>query len=90
MNMISEHWDQILLLGAIVFHAARSYALLSECQKDIQQLQDELLRYTKLTQHQAEEIVRLRAEVDVVNRQITTQWEFMNGLRDRFNGHNKH
>tara|TARA_R100001443_G_scaffold115943_1_gene134948 strand:- start:282 stop:554 length:273 start_codon:yes stop_codon:yes gene_type:complete len=90
MDMISEHWDQLILIGALIFHAAKSYALLSEGQKDIKQLQDELLRYTKWTQTQAEEIVKLRAEMDVVNRQITTQWEFMNGLRDRFNGHSKH
>jgi|TARA_R100000482_G_C5072617_1_gene122212 hypothetical protein len=99
MDLISAHWDQILLLGAIVFHAARSYALLSEAQKDIKQLQDELLRYTKWTQHQAEDIVKLgnnadivklRAEMDVVNKQITSMWEFMNSLRDRFNGHGKH
>ena len=90
MDMISEHWDQLILIGALIFHAAKSYALLSEAQKDIKQLQDELLRYTKWTQTQAEEIVKLRAEMDVVNRQITTQWEFMNGLRDRFNGHSKH
>tara|TARA_Y100000817_G_scaffold289187_1_gene258965 strand:- start:278 stop:580 length:303 start_codon:yes stop_codon:yes gene_type:complete len=96
MEMISAHWDQILLLGAIVFHAARSYALLSECQKDIKQIQDELLRYTKWTQHQAEDIVKLgnnsdivklRAEMDVVNKQITSLWDFTNGLRDRLNGH---
>ena len=90
MDMISEHWDQLILIGALIFHAAKSYALLSEAQKDIKQLQDELLRYTKWTQTQAEEIVKLRAEMDVNNRQITTQWEFMNGLRDRFNGHSKH
>ena len=99
MEMISAHWDQIILLGAIVFHAARSYALLSEAQKDIKQMQDELLRYTKWTQHQAEDIVKLgnnadivklRAEMDVVNRQITSIWEFMNGLRDRLNDHGKH
>ena len=90
MDMISEHLDQLILIGALIFHAAKSYALLSEAQKDIKQLQDELLRYTKWTQTQAEEIVKLRAEMDVNNRQITTQWEFMNGLRDRFNGHSKH
>lgn len=103
MEMISAHWDQILLLGAIVFHAARSYALLSECQKDIKQMQDELLRYTKWTQSQAEDIVKLeansgdnsdivklRAEMDVVNKQITSLWEFTNSIRDRLNGHGKH
>ena len=88
--MISQYWEQILLIGALIFHAARSYAQISEMQKDITQLQENILRYTKWTQKQSEQIVQLRAEMDVVNRQITSQWEFMNGLRDRFNGGSKH
>ena len=100
MDMISTYWEQILLIGALIFHAARSYAQISEMRKDIDQLQAELLRYTKWTQSQAEDIVKLeansgdnsdivklRAEMDVVNKQITSLWEFTNGLRDRLNGH---
>ena len=34
------------------------------------------------------EVVKLRAEVDVNIKQISSLWEFVNGLRDRFkNGH---
>ena len=33
------------------------------------------------------DIVKLRAEMDVVNKQITSLWDFTNGLRDRLNGH---
>jgi septal ring factor EnvC (AmiA/AmiB activator) len=90
MDMISTYWEQILLIGALIFHAARSYAQISEMRKDIDSLQTEVRRYTDLTQRQSEQLVQLRAEMDVVNKQVTSLWEFTNGLRDRLNGHSKH
>lgn len=90
MDMISQYWEQIILIGALIFHAARSYAQISEMRKDIDQLQSEILRYTKWTQQQAEQIVQLRAEMDVNNKQITSLWDFTNSIRDRLNGHGKH
>ncbi len=90
MEMISSHWDQILLLGCIVYHAARSYALLSELRKDVDTLQTDNHRLLDWTQKQAEQIVELRAEVNVLNKQITSLWEFTNSIRDRLNGHGKH
>ena len=90
MEMISSHWDQILLLGAIVYHAARSYALLSELRKDVDTLQADNHRLLDWTQKQAEQIVELRAEVNVLNKQINSLWEFTNSIRDRLNGHGKH
>jgi len=90
MDMISTYWEQILLIGALIFHAARSYAQISEMRKDIDSLQTEVRRYTDLTQRQSEQLVQLRAEMDVVNKQVTSLWEFTNGLRDRLNGHGKH
>jgi septal ring factor EnvC (AmiA/AmiB activator) len=89
MDMISTYWEQILLIGALIFHAARSYAQISEMRKDIDSLQTEVRRYTDLTQRQSEQLVQLRAEMDVVNKQVTSLWEFTNGLRDRLNGHGK-
>jgi hypothetical protein len=90
MEMISSHWDQILLLGAIIYHAARSYALLSELRKDVGSLQADNHRLLDWTQKQAEQIVELRAEVNVLNKQVTSLWEFTNSIRDRLNGHGKH
>ena len=90
MDMISQYWEQLLLIGALIFHASRSYAQISEMRKDIDTLQADNLRLVKWTQEQAESIVQLRAEMDVVTKQITSMWDFMNGLRDRFNGHSKH
>lgn len=89
-TVISQYWEQLLLIGALIFHAARSYAQLSEMRKDIDQLQMEMLRYSKWTQHQAEEIVKLRAEMDVERKQTTAIWDFVNSLRDRMNGGGKH
>ena len=64
-TVISQYWEQLLLIGALIFHAARSYAQLSEMRKDIDQLQNDMLRYSKWTQLQAEQITTLRAEMDV-------------------------
>jgi len=33
------------------------------------------------------ETVKQRSEIDVLNKQVSSLWEFMNKLRDRFNGH---
>lgn len=85
--MISQFWEQILLIGALIFHAARSYAQLSELRKDVDTLQSDNLRLLKWTQSQAEQIVQLRAEMDVSNKQITSLWDFTNAIRDRLNGH---
>lgn len=87
MDMISQYWEQIILIGALIFHAARSYAQISEMRKDIDQLQAEVLRYTKWTQKQAEEIVELKSESRVLVKQVSSLWDFTNGLRDRLNGH---
>tara|TARA_R110000765_G_scaffold423938_1_gene533623 strand:- start:569 stop:850 length:282 start_codon:yes stop_codon:yes gene_type:complete len=86
-TVISQYWEQLLLIGALIFHAARSYAQLSEMRKDIDQLQAEILRYTKWTQRQAEEIVELKSESRVLVKQVTSLWEFTNSIRDRLNGH---
>jgi cell division protein FtsB len=89
VNIITEFWEQLLLVGALIFHAARTYSQISEMRKDIDTLQNDNDRLLGWTQKQAEQIVQLRAEVDVVNRQITSMWDFMNSLRDRLNGHGK-
>ncbi len=90
MEMASSHWDQILLLGAISYQAARPYALLSKLRKDVDTLQADNHRLLDWTQKQAEQIVELRAGVNVLNKQITSLWEFPNSIRDRLNGHGKH
>ena len=33
------------------------------------------------------ETVKLRAEMDVQNKQVSALWDFVNKLREKFNGH---
>ena len=90
MDLIKNYWEQILFLGLLIYHASRPQALISELKKDVDQLMQMLERGQSWTQKQQEQLVQLRAEMDVNNRQITSIWEFVNGLRDRMNGGSKH
>ena len=90
MDLIRDYWEQIIFLGLLIWNISRSQSMLSEVTKDVAQLQSDVERLIKWTQKQQEDITRLRAETDVLNKQTTALWEFTNGLRDRFNGHGKH
>ena len=90
MDLIKNYWEQILFLGLLIYHASRTQALISELKKDVDQLMQMVERGQSWTQKQQEQLVQLRAEMDVNNRQITSIWEFVNGLRDRMNGGSKH
>ena len=76
MELISQYWHQILfLIGAIVV-AVKLQSEVKSLRKDLDDLEK---RDTYV------ETVRLRAEVDVVNKQIGSLWDFVNKLRDKFN-----
>ena len=90
MDLIKNYWEQILFLGLLIYHASRTKAVISEMKKDVDQLMQMVERGQSWTQKQQEQLVQIRAEMDVNNRQITSIWEFVNGLRDRMNGGSKH
>lgn len=79
MEIISAYWHQILfLIGAIVV-AVRLQSEVHSLRKD---LDDIKARDTYV------ETVKQRAELDVLNKQVSSLWSFVNNLRDRFkNGH---
>jgi len=79
MTAIAEYWDQILILIGVVIVAVRLESEVKSLRKDIEDIKK---RDTYV------ETVRLRAEIDVNNKQISSLWDFVNSLRDRFkNGH---
>ena len=79
MEFISSYWHQILFLVGAIVVAVRLQSEVHSLRKDIQDIKK---RDTYV------EVVKLRAEVDVNIKQISSLWEFVNGLRDRFkNGH---
>mgnify|MGYP001342665591 FL=1 len=79
MEIITEYWHQIIVLVGAIVVAVRLQSEVHSLRKDIEEIKK---RDTYV------EVVKLRAEVDVNIKQISSLWEFVNSLRDRFkNGH---
>ena len=74
MNIIQDYWHQILFLGVVIILFTRMRAELHELSKDVEEIRKREL-YTK--------VVEARAELNVLNKQVSSLWEFVNGLRDR-------
>lgn len=77
MDFLTEYWEQIAVIGFAVLALIRMKFELDSLKKDVSDLNS---RATYI------DVVRLKAEMEVVNRNITALWEFCNQLRDRHNG----
>ena len=75
MEIISEYWHQILFVVGAVIVAVR-------LQSEVRSLRKDLCDVEKRDTYV--EVVKLRAEVDVLNKQVSSLWEFSNKLRDKF------
>ena len=67
-------------MGVIVM-AVRLESEVRALRKDLDNIKKELERRDTYV-----ETVKLRAEVDMVNKNVSALWEFTNKLRDKFNG----
>ena len=83
MSFITEHWDQLLFIGLLIVWATRSREQISSLLKDTEVLQDSTKSISKQNNQQQETLVKLRAEQDVTNRQITALWDFINKIKDK-------
>ena len=83
MSFITEHWDQLLFIGLLIGWATRSREQISSLLKDTEVLQDSTRSISKQNNQQQETLVKLRAEQDVTNRQITALWDFINKIKDK-------
>ena len=83
MSFITEHWDQLLFIGLLIVWATRSREQISSLLKDTKVLQDITRNISKQNNQQQETLVKLRAEQDVTNRQITALWDFINKIKDK-------
>lgn len=83
MSFITEHWDQLLFIGLLIVWATRSREQISSLLKDTKVLQDSTRNISKQNNQQQETLVKLRAEQDVTNRQITALWDFINKIKDK-------
>ena len=78
MDVLIAHWHQIHFVVGIIVVAVRLESEVKNLRKDVDQIQK---RDTYV------ETVKLRAEMDVQNKQVSALWDFCNKLREKFNGH---
>ena len=83
MNFITEHCDQLIFIGLLIVWATRSREQISSLIKDTEILQNSMDIITTQNNHQQETLVKLRAEQDVTNKQITALWDFVNKIKDK-------
>ena len=84
MDLIPDYWLQIIfLLGAIIV-AVRLESEVRGLRKDLDHHTEELKRRDTYV-----ETVKQRSEIDVLSKQVSSLWEYVNMLRDKFqNGKN--
>ena len=83
MELISDYWHQILFLLVAIIVAVRLESEVKSLRKDLDSITKELTRRDTYV-----ETVKQRSEIDVLNKQVSTLWDFVNDLRNRFNnGH---
>lgn len=76
-ELIAANWHQIIFLGMLIVIGVRLESEVKSLRKDVEDIKK---RDTYV------EAVKLRAEVDVLNKQVSSLWEYANKLRDKFNG----
>jgi len=81
VNLITEYWDQLIVLFLFVVMAVRLRENVTSLRKDV----DSLSAYLEKRDTYVE-VVKLRAELDAAQRNISALWDYANGLRDRVNG----
>ena len=84
MEFLSGYWHQIMFFLGVIIVAVRLESEVRSLRIDLDGLTKELNRRDTYV-----ETVKQRSEIDVLNKQVSTLWEFVNKLRDRFNGSGK-
>jgi len=76
-ELIAGNWHQIIFIAMLIVVGVRLESEVKSLRKDVEDIEK---RDTYV------EVVKLRAEVDVLNKQVSSLWEFINKLRDKLNG----
>ena len=77
LETIGDHWHQIIFVVMLIVVGVRLESEVKSLRKDVDDIKK---RDTYV------ETVKIRAEVDVLNKQTSSLWDFVNKLRDKFNG----
>ena len=81
MEIISSYWHQIVFLLGVIIVAVRLDSEVKGLRKDLDHHTEELKRRDTYV-----ETVKQRSEIDVLSKQISSLWEYVNKLRDKLNG----
>ena len=79
MEIISNYWHQIVFLLGVIIVAVRLVSDVKGLRKDLDHHTEELRRRDTYV-----ETVKQRSEIDVLSKQISSLWEYVNMLRDKF------
>ena len=80
MELIQTYWHHLIFIGGLIVVAVKLSAAVKELRKDV----DDLTRRDTYV-----EVVKLRAQIDMHEKNISALWVFSNQMRDRFNGTRK-
>ena len=80
ISFVTEYWQQVMGLLALVVVAVKLSSSVKELRKD---LDDIISRNTFV------ETTRLRAQVNMHEKQVSALWTYTNKLRDMINGSGK-
>ena len=84
MEIITNYWHQIIFLLGVIIMAVRLESEVRGLRKDLDHHTEELKRRDTYV-----ETVKQRSEIDVLSKQVSSLWEYVNMLRDKFqNGKN--
>ena len=79
MEILTNYWHQILFLIGAIIVAVRLESEVKSLRKDLDHHTEEITRRDTYV-----ETVKQRSEIDVLAKQISSLWEYVNKLRDKF------
>jgi len=80
ISFITEYWQQVMGLLALVVIAVKLSSSVKELRKDVDDI---------VSRNTFVETTKLRAQVDIQEKNISALWSYTNKLRDMINGRAK-
>ena len=77
MSLLTEYWQQVMGLLALVVVAVKLSSSVKEIRKDVDDI---------VSRNTFVETTKLRAQTDMQEKQISALWAYTNKLRDMNNG----
>ena len=80
VSLVRDYWQQVMGILALVVVAVKLSSSVKELRKDVDDI---------ISRNTFVETTRLRAQVDMHEKQISALWMFTNKISDMFNGGSK-